>query len=75
MTNVRMSIVLALLALAGAVVPGPALATSTTVQGEVTSRAGSAVLEGAQVVVMDRNGAGPADDKAAAPIGPRSAVR
>ena len=36
----------------------------TTVQGEVTSESGGAVLEGAQVVIIERNGAGSADDKA-----------
>jgi len=45
-------------------VPGAALATSTTVQGEVTSEVGGAPLEGARVVIMDRNGPGTADDRA-----------
>jgi hypothetical protein len=44
-------------------IPGLALA-DTTVTGEVTSESGGAVLEGAKVVVIDRNGAGTADDRA-----------
>ena len=44
-------------------VPASAMA-DTTVEGEVTSASGGAVLEGAQVVVIERNGAGSADDKA-----------
>ena len=58
------SFVAALFVLVVLAVPGSALATSTTVQGEVTSESGGGVLEGAQVVIMDRNGAGAADDKA-----------
>ena len=54
----------ALVLVAGAVLVPTAAMADTTVQGEVTSESGGAVLEGAQVVIIERNGAGSADDKA-----------
>ena len=51
------------LAASALLLPATAMA-DTTVGGKVTSESGGAELEGAQVVIIERNGAGSADDKA-----------
>ena len=63
-SRARVTTALALcLAASALLLPATAMA-DTTVGGKVTSESGGAELEGAQVVIIERNGAGSADDKA-----------